>query len=343
MRSAIELAERRLLPDALLRAGMRGLIRRRLREERAAAGERPEEALRAFAESLKREAVALSPEKANEQHYELPPEFFRLVMGRHMKYSGCWWPQGVRTLDEAEARMLELTCERAGVSDGMEILELGCGWGSLTLWMAERYPACRILAVSNSAPQRAFILARAAERGLKNLEVLTEDVNRFRTGRRFDRAVSVEMFEHMRNYEELLGRIAGWLKDGGRLFVHVFAHRLYAYPFGTERDDDWMGRWFFTAGLMPAHGLLPLFDRDLRPVRNWEVNGTHYQRTAEAWLANLDANRREAMKVLAGAYGDAQAGRWLQRWRMFFMACAELFGYRGGSEWQVSHYLFEKR
>ena len=283
------------------------------------------------------------PDAANAQHYELPPAFFRACLGRRLKYSGCYYPTGNETLDQAEEAMLALYGERAELADGQDILELGCGWGSLTLWMAERYPNARITAVSNSRPQREHIEARCRERGFGNVRVLTQDVNHLQLEPvRFDRCVSVEMFEHMRNYETLLSRIAGWLRPGGSLFVHIFAHRTCAYPFETEGGDNWMGRHFFTGGLMPASDTLLWFQRDLGIEARWHVDGTHYQRTADHWLANQDARRDEVMAILRDAYGPEGAKLWFQRWRMFWMSCAELFGFDGGREWIVAHYRFRR-
>jgi len=329
MSRAIELAEEGFVPDFLLRYGIRRLCAARLREP---------DATGALAASMRAGPVAPVPEKPNEQHYELPPEFFRLVLGRRMKYSAALFPPGVTRLDDAEEAMLRLACERAGVEDGQEILELGCGWGSLSLWIAERHPRCRIVAVSNSAPQRAWIEARAPA----NLRVVTADMNSFDAGARFDRVVSVEMFEHMRNWAELLRRIAGWLRPDGRLFLHVFRHATRAYAFGAEGADDWMGRHFFTGGIMPSHGLLRRFDDSLAIEEEWTVDGTHYARTAEAWLANLDARRREALAVLERVHG-AGARRQLRRWRIFLLACAECFGFANGTEWGVSHYRLRSR
>lgn len=238
--------------------------------------------------------------------------------------------------------MLALTCERAELGFNQDILELGCGWGSLTLWMAEFYPDARIVAVSNSPSQRAFIEARCRERGFRNVQVITADMNEFSIDRRFDRVVSVEMFEHMRNYQGLMERIHAWLKPDGQLFVHIFTHRELAYPFETEGEDNWMGRYFFTGGLMPSRDLLPRFQGALRLKEQWHLNGRHYQRTLEAWLANQDRHRKDILALFREIYGSGEAARWFQRWRMFFMACAELFGYRNGEEWGVSHYRFEK-
>lgn len=343
MTAVIDWAEKGVIPDALLRWGMRRLAAKRLKEEDRGGPAPQAEALRALVESLRKSPVAIVPEKANEQHYEVPPEFFQLVLGKRLKYSSCYYPEGVSGLDAAEEAMLALYGERAELADGQHILELGCGWGSLTLWMAERFPKSRILGVSNSAPQREFILGRARELGLSNVEIQTQDMNVFDTDRRFDRVVSIEMFEHMRNYEELLSRVARWLKLGGKLFVHVFCHRTFAYPFEDKGSDDWMSRNFFTGGIMPSEGLFSQFQRDLELKRTWRVDGTHYQRTSEDWLANLDRRRPEVLEVLGRAYGRAEAGRWAQRWRMFFLACAEVFGFRGGAEWGVAHYLFERR
>jgi cyclopropane-fatty-acyl-phospholipid synthase len=342
--ASFALLERDLLPDFLIRFGIRRLLAARLREEDKGDPEAQQAHFMRFVESLRASPVAIETRAANEQHYELPCEFFELVLGRHLKYSSCYFDPGVASLDEAEARMLALTCERARLADGDRILELGCGWGSLTLWMAEHYPNARITAVSNSRTQKQFIEARAAERGLVNVEVLTRDANvlDFPADRRFDRAVSVEMFEHMRNYQTLLGRIAGWLRPGGTLFVHIFTNVRYAYPFEVRDESDWMARYFFTGGIMPSDHLLAYFQRDLRLSEHWRVDGTHYQKTAEAWLTNMDRERARVLPVLAATYGAAEARRWWVYWRVFFMSCAELFGYDAGREWLVSHYLFER-
>jgi cyclopropane-fatty-acyl-phospholipid synthase len=323
----IALAERGAVPLPILRRAVRRLCEERLASLPAEGGE---EALLA---AMAAAPVAPVPEQANAQHYEVPADLFRHALGRHLKYSSAVWPDGVTTLDAAEEAMLALTCERAGLADGQEILELGCGWGSLSLFMARRYPRSRILAVSNSASQRAFITARAPA----NLEVVTADMNAFDPGRRFDRIVSVEMFEHMRAWPTLLGRVARWLRDDGRLFIHVFCHARAAYPYETEGAGNWMGRHFFSGGIMPSFDLLPRAAEGFRVEERWWLDGTHYERTARAWRENLERRKADVFPVLRAHYGG-DATRWFHRWRLFFLACEELFGYDGGREWGVGHY-----
>jgi len=341
MQTLIDWAERGWLPDSVIRFGIRRLLRQRLHEAEVDVEEQIDRR-EALLETMRAAPVALSTEVANEQHYEVPAEYFRQCLGPHLKYSCCQWDPDVTDLGTAEARMLALTCARAGLADGQRILELGCGWGSLSLWMAEHYPGSEIVSVSNSNSQRAFIEARRDERGLKNLRVVTADMNAFvpdQTG--FDRVVSVEMFEHMRNWEELLRRAASWLAPGGRLFIHVFCHRDQAYFFESEGAENWMGRYFFRDGLMPSDDLARHFQRDLRVLRQWRVNGRHYERTCNDWLRRQDAARASILSLFEETYGG-EAKHWFQRWRMFYMACAELFGLRGGNEWFVSHVLFER-
>ena len=342
-RSAIALSERGWLPDAVLRAGIRRLTRERLQEIHAGDVETAAAASIAFVAALRDAEVALLVDKANEQHYEVPAEFFAGVLGPHRKYSACWWPAGVTTLEGAEAAALEATCARAGLADGQHILELGCGWGSLTLYMAARFPHSRITAVSNSQSQRAYIEAEAARRGLTNVRIITCDMNAFDIDDRFERVVSVEMFEHMRNWPEMFRRVAGWLRPGGRFFMHVFVHRLTPYLFVERDSGDWMSRYFFSGGMMPSDDLALHFQDHLQLLQRWRWDGSHYARTAEAWLSNMDARRATLWPVIAQTYGADNAAVWWTRWRLFFMACAELFGYANGNEWWVSHYLFERR
>ncbi len=336
------LLETNLVPDALIRAGIRRLLASTLREKSHPGVEAQRAALLQYVADLKKRGIAEQTQAANEQHYEVPTRFYQLCLGRRLKYSSGLWDDSVTTLDEAEERMLALTCERAGLANGQQILELGCGWGSLSLWMAEHFPGARITAVSNSRTQKQHIDAMAAARGLTNLEIITQDMNVFTIDRQFDRIVSVEMFEHMKNYQLLLRKVAGWLVPGGRLFVHIFTHRELAYHYEDKGPDDWMTRYFFAGGQMPSDDLLLYFQDDLRIENHWCVSGTHYQRTAEAWLENMDANKAEIWPLFEKTYGPDQARKWWVYWRVFYMACAELWGYDKGNQWHVSHYRFQK-
>lgn len=340
---AVNWVEQGLVPDGVVRLGIRRLLKERLGEIQGGNTERAAEMTQAFYEALEDADVAPLPEKANEQHYEVPAGFFTRALGTHLKYSCCWWGDDVRTLEAAEAAALATTCERAGLENGHDVLELGCGWGSLSLWMAQRYPACRITALSNSHSQRAFIEAQAQARGLRNLRVVTGDMNQFHTDERFDRVVSVEMFEHLRNWPEAFRRVSTWLRPGGRFFMHVFAHRSTPYAFVDRDASDWMSRHFFSGGMMPSDDLALHCQEHLRLLKRWRWDGTHYERTAEAWLQNMDDARDELMPLFERTYGPRDAGVWWVRWRLFFMSVAELFGYQDGQQWWVSHYLMERR
>ncbi|MCL4120761.1 UNVERIFIED_CONTAM: hypothetical protein GTU68_040224 [Idotea baltica] len=335
-------AENGKIPDSLVRMGIRRLLRKRIEEETESDCEAQQQRLMSFIELARQSPIALLPEKANEQHYEVPASFFQMSLGTRRKYSCCYWPAGTDSLDDAETAALQVTCQRAELQDGLSILELGCGWGSLSLWMAQNYPNSRITAVSNSASQREYIESQAADRGLANLTVVTADMNDFQIETTFDRVVSVEMFEHMRNYELLMRRVAGWLNPDGKLFVHIFCHKSLAYEFKAQGPSDWMGRYFFSGGTMPSDDLLLHFQKDVTIANHWRWDGRHYEKTSNAWLALMDVNKDRILPLFCETYGDDQAMKWFMRWRIFHMACAELFGYSAGQEWWVSHYLFEK-
>jgi cyclopropane-fatty-acyl-phospholipid synthase len=340
--------ERGWLPDALIRFGMRQLMRERLRDEALDDGELRSQRLNRLLDDLRASPIAIETQAANTQHYEVPASFFLAHLGPHLKYSCCFYPNGGETLDQAEIAMLELYAARAQLADGQRMLDLGCGWGSLALWLAARYPRAEIVALSNAHGQRAFIEARAAERGLRNLRVVTGNIVDFefsdaQLAGGFDRVLSIEMFEHMKNYGLLLAKIGRWMRDDAKLFVHLFAHRTLAYHFEVQDSRDWMSKYFFTGGTMPSESLLLNFQDDLCVGRQWWVSGTHYERTANQWLAALDAARDRVMPMLVGTYGERDAALWFQRWRMFYMAVAELFGYAKGNEWGVAHYLFHRR
>jgi cyclopropane-fatty-acyl-phospholipid synthase len=337
MNWSISLAESGLLPDWCIRLGIRRLLAKRLRMSSMDSMQNQQQAL---IDAMNRDSIAVETQSANEQHYEVPSEFFQRVLGKRLKYSCAYFDCDTTTLDEAEECMLRITCERAELKDGQEILELGCGWGSLTIWMAENYPHSRITAVSNSRTQREFIEERLKQKNLRNVQVVTCDVSFFKPEIQFDRIVSVEMFEHLRNYRDLFHRIAGWLRPDGALFVHIFCHRNSTYLFETQGSDNWMGRYFFTGGTMPSANLFSQVQQELNIEKQWKVSGLHYWRTCEAWLQRLDEQRSQLLGLFASCSAGTQPPIALQRWRMFMMACAELFRYRSGEEWFVSHYLF---
>lgn len=344
----IQWVERGLVPDAIARAGMRRLIAERLRAPESVNQELRAERFARFLSELRESPIAINTRDANVQHYEVPAEFFHLHLGPCLKYSCCLYPTGNETLAEAEQAMLALYAERAQLQDGQRILDVGCGWGSLSLWLAARYPNSRITGISNSNGQREFIMAQAAQRGLKNLTILTGDIVEFDFPAQgveagFDRVLSIEMFEHMKNYGLLLAKISRWMNPDARLFVHIFAHKLLAYHYEVKDESDWMTQYFFLGGTMPSEHLFAHFQDDLKIARQWWVSGQHYEKTSNHWLAGMDARRAEIMPIFAQAYGEKNAAIWFNRWRMFYMAVAEFFGYAQGNEWGVGHYLFEKR
>lgn len=329
-------AERTPLPDLVVRAGIQAMCARTA--QKLAAGNAESDA--AFARQMTARAIAEHTGAANQQHYEVPAAFFAKVLGPNRKYSSCFYPDDDTTLQEAEEEALRQTVRRAGLADGQSILELGCGWGSLSLWMARQFPRAKIVAVSNSQSQRAHIETQAASRGLRNLQVITADMNVFEPAQTFNRIVSVEMFEHMMNWRELMTRLRGWLEPQGRFFMHIFTHRAGAYLFDRADKEDWIAQHFFTGGGMPSHRLIRQYADLFEVEKEWRWSGTHYQRTARDWLANFDENKTEIETILWPVYGD-DTRLWMRRWRWFFLATAGLFGHADGAEWGVSHYLMK--
>ncbi|MGH8456008.1 MAG: SAM-dependent methyltransferase [Stenotrophobium sp.] len=346
--NAIDYVERGLVPDLITRAAMRKLMTQRLRDESIDNGELRSRRFNEFLAELRASPIAIETGAANAQHYEVPAEFFHLHLGPRLKYSCALYPAGNETLAQAEELMFSLYAERAQLKDGLRILDLGCGWGSLSLWLAEKYPNSKITGLSNSNGQREFIMRRAQERGFGNLTILTGNIVDFEMPTSslesgFDRVMSIEMFEHMKNYGLLLSKVARWMKPDAKLFIHIFVHRLLAYHFQAKDQTDWMSQYFFTGGTMPSENLLLNFQDDVRLLQQWWVSGRHYERTANHWLAGMDAKKSEIMPVFRKGYGEKDAVIWFNRWRMFYMAVAELFGYAGGNEWGVAHYLFARR
>lgn len=335
------LLEKNRIPDFLIRIGIRRLLKQRLKDENKGSDEALKQHKLKLVEELKNSPIAIDTSAANEQHYEVPTQFYQYCLGKHLKYSSGFWKEGVTDIDTSEKDMLELTCERAELHNGQTVLELGCGWGSLSLFMSAKFPESNFTVVSNSRTQKIYIDEQAKVRGLKNLTVITCDINAFTIDKNFDRVVSVEMFEHMRNYEKLMGKIASVLKPEGKLFVHIFTHKDYAYKFEVIDETDWMSKYFFTGGIMPSDDLLYYFDKDLVKEKHWFVNGMHYSKTSEAWLQNMDKHKAEIIPLFEKTYGKENALKWWVYWRIFYMACAELWGFKNGNEWMVSHYLFK--
>ncbi|MCB1175992.1 MAG: class I SAM-dependent methyltransferase [Leptospiraceae bacterium] len=337
-----KLVEKNIIPDFLIRIGIRTLLSQRLVDEEKGSIEENQTHLLNYIEDLKKSPIAINTEDANEQHYEVPTEFYKYVLGKRMKYSGGYWPEGVTTLDESEEAMLKLSCERAELKDGHEVLDLGCGWGSLSLYIADKYPNCKITGVSNSKTQKEYIDSVCKEKGFKNVEIITQDMNDFTTDKKFDRLMSVEMLEHMKNYEKLFEKFAGFMKPDALFFVHIFTHIKYAYHFEVKDSSDWMSKYFFTGGMMPSDNLFLYFQKDLKIANHWRVNGSNYGKTGEAWLEKMDKHKKEIMPIFEKTYGKENATKWWVYWRIFFMACAELWFFHSGEEWLISHYLFKK-
>lgn len=341
----IKLVQTGLVPDWLIRSVLRISLRLSLRTKYAPNPEKRLAHKQALIEKFKNSPIAIRTDDPNIQHYEVPSDFFQLVLGEWLKYSCCYWPPGVSTLDEAEERMLALTCQRANLEDGMRVLDLGCGWGSLSLWIATHYPDCQVLAVSYSKTQREFIETQCKSRGLNNVTVLTADMANFEEDSRFDqigkfdRVMSIEMFEHMKNYERLLKRIATLLKPDGMVFVHFFSHREFTWEFDAKNPKDWMAQTFFSGGTMPSDDLLLYFQQDLEVIKHWRLDGRHYKKTLDAWLKKLDSRKTDVRRVIAQTYGAKNETLWLSNWRLFFLSCSEVWGIKRGREYLVTHYL----
>lgn len=337
------LLEKNKIPDFLLRVGIRKLLKRRLQDENKGNTEMQQAHLMQLIEELKASPIAINTQEANEQHYEVPTQFYKYCLGKHLKYSSGYWNAGVTDIDTSEKDMLELTCQRADLQSGQDVLELGCGWGSLSLFMATKFPKSNFTVVSNSRTQKIYIDEQAQLRGINNLTVITININDFNLDKTFDRVVSVEMFEHMRNYQKLMQKVATLLKADGKLFVHIFTHKEYAYKFEVINETDWMSKYFFTGGIMPSDDLLLYFNEHLSIAKHWHISGMHYAKTSEAWLQNMDKHKTEILPLFELTYGKENAIKWWVYWRIFYMACAELWAYNKGKEWIVSHYLFCKK
>ena len=336
------LLEKDLIPDYLIRTRIRQLLKQRLEDENKGGVELQQKHLMTFIENLKSSSIAVNTADANEQHYEVPTPFYQYCLGKNLKYSSGYWKPGVTDIDTSETDMLEITCARAELKNGQKVLELGCGWGSLSLFMAAKFPESIFTVVSNSRTQKEYIDSEAAKRNIINLTVITADMNNFAIEGQFDRVVSVEMFEHMRNYQLLMEKVASFLLPEGKLFIHIFTHKEYAYLFEVKDDTDWMSKYFFTGGVMPSDDLMFYFNDHLTVKKHWHVSGSHYGKTSEAWLVNMDQHKSEIMPLFEQTYGIDAATKWWVYWRIFFMSCAELWNYNEGNEWIVSHYLFEK-
>lgn len=335
--------ERNLLPDAVIRRLSRLLLGGRLRSGYKPSAELQLSDLLQFAHSLREMPIAIQTDKAKEQHYELPTSFFKLVLGKYFKYSCCYFSDASKTLEDAEKAMLELYCERSRLEDGHTVLDVGCGWGSLSLYIAHKYSNCKITGICNSKTQKEFIDEQCRVLELQNLEIIVADISTFEMEASYDRIYSIEMFEHMKNYQNLLKKISKWMKEDTLLFAHHFCHKTFAYHFEDTNDDDWITKYFFTGGTMPSANLLLYFQDDVSVVDHWLVNGKHYAQTSEEWLKRMDNNLASIKPIMESTYGKDQAVKWTVYWRTFFIAVAELFGYNNGEEWMVTHFLFRKK
>ncbi|XP_031487321.1 (S)-coclaurine N-methyltransferase-like [Nymphaea colorata] len=335
--------ERNLLPDIVIRRLTRLLLSSRLRLGYKPTAEQQLSDLLQFVHSLKQMPIAVETEKPKSQHYELPTSFFKLVLGENMKYSSCYFRNNSDTLEEAERAMLDIYCERADIKDGQTILDIGCGWGSFSVHIAQKYSNCRVTGICNSTTQKEFIEERCRNLKLSNVEIIAADISKFEMDMTFDRIISIEMFEHMKNYQELLKKISKWMNDESLLFIHYFCHKAFTYHFEDKNDDDWITRYFFTGGTMPSANLLLYFQDHVSIVNHWLVNGKHYAQTSEEWLKRMDANAAEIKPIMESTYGKDSATKWTVYWRTFFISVAELFGYNNGDEWMVAHFLFKKK
>jgi cyclopropane-fatty-acyl-phospholipid synthase len=345
----MRLVETGYVPDWLIRGVLRLTFHWTLHRRYNTSLEIRSAKKRALIEKFKNSPIAIRTSDPNYQHYEVPTKLFQLVLGKWLKYSCCYWPDNVSDLDQAEEEMLDLTCKRARLENGMSVLDLGCGWGSLSLWIATHYPDCQVLSVSNSNTQKAFIQSQCKARGFHNVTAITADMAdfeydpRFDREHKFDRVISVEMFEHMKNYERLLSRIATLLHPDGKLFVHIFSHKEFAREFDADEPTDWMAQTFFSGGTMPSDDLLFYFQNDLKLIDHWRVDGWHYEKTLRAWLKKLDSQKTAVRRIMSQTYGSQNETRWLVNWRLFFLACSEVWGLKDGREYLVSHYLFNHR
>ncbi|GAO19919.1 hypothetical protein UVI_02030340 [Ustilaginoidea virens] len=328
------------LPHAIIRFGIRQQLRHRLTTIASKSASVAYDTKMSFIERLRTRPMAIETDAANKQHYEVGTGVFAACLGPRMKYSCCLYPQGDETLAQAETAMLRSYIDKADLKDGMSILDLGCGWGSGALYFAEMLPGSEITAFSNSRTQKRHIETEAARRNLSNIKVITGDVVDYEfESEMYDRIVSIELFEHMKNYELLMAKVSRALRPQGKLFVHIFAHLTTPYDY----EDGWMTTHFFTGGTMPSADLLLYFQKDLRIKKQWWVNGLHYSKTCEDWLSSMTANKARMWPHLIETYGEKDAATWYYRWHIFYMACSELFAYNGGDTWGVSHYLFEKQ